>query len=53
MIQWMKEIIQKAEFIPIKTEERGNHECYCIEWKREGEERGNVEIAGFAFEGTL
>jgi hypothetical protein len=32
---------------------RGNHESYCIEWKREGEERGNVEIAGFAFEGTL
>jgi hypothetical protein len=32
---------------------RGNDECYRIEWKREGEERGNVEIAGFAVEGAL
>jgi hypothetical protein len=32
---------------------RGDHESNCIEWKREGKERGNVEITGFVFEGTL
>jgi hypothetical protein len=33
--------------------QRGNHEGYCIEWKCEREERGNVEITGFSFERAL
>jgi hypothetical protein len=36
-----------------EAQERGNHERNCIEWKREGEERDNVEIAGFVFERAL
>ena len=36
-----------------EAQERGNHERNCIEWKREGEKGGNVEIAGFTFEGAL
>jgi hypothetical protein len=36
-----------------EAQERGSHECYRNKWKREGEERDNMEIARFVFEGAL
>jgi len=33
--------------------ERRDDEGDSLEWKREGKERGDMETAGFAFEGAL